>query len=45
MAAIELWQGDITTLKVDVVVNAANNGLHEGGVHSRYLGRRKGGGG
>jgi O-acetyl-ADP-ribose deacetylase len=26
----EVWQGDITTLKVDVIVNAANNALADG---------------
>jgi len=28
---IKLWQGDITTLKVDVIVNAANSALSGGG--------------
>jgi len=28
---ISLWQGDITTLEVDAIVNAANEGLLGGG--------------
>lgn len=27
---IQAWQGDITTLEVDAIVNAANNGLRRG---------------
>jgi len=28
---VSIWEGDITTLEIDIVVNAANSSLYRGG--------------